>query len=72
MRERHPCTATAARDALVRDDIVLGPAAEILGRDLLQFLDGIGRRRVRARVIACVVWLPPDTQLRQVPGCRPT
>src|SRR5204863_1666363 len=47
MRERHAGASTAARDALVDDEVVLGPAAEILRRDLLQLLDPVARHGVR-------------------------
>jgi hypothetical protein len=55
--------APFTRDALAGHDVVFGTAAQIFRGDLLQLLDPVARRGVRARVIACVVWLPPDTQL---------
>ena len=59
-----PRAAAFAEDALVGDFVVLGLAAETLRGDLLQLLPGIHRRpRSAARVIAWVVWLPPETQV---------
>ena len=49
LRQRH--AAAGARDALVRDGVLLGRAAVHLRGDLLQLLDRVGGRRVRrARV----------------------
>src|SRR5579862_5806726 len=38
LRQRYPSAAALAKDAFIRDFILLGLAAEFLGRDLLQFL----------------------------------
>ena len=47
LRQSHAGAAALAEDALVGDLVILGLAAEILGRDLLQLLLGVHRRRVR-------------------------
>ena len=46
LRQRHAAAVALAEDALVRDLVILGPAAETLRRDLLQLLPRVHRGRV--------------------------
>ena len=64
LRQSHAGAAAFAEHALVGDFIILGLSAKIFRGDLLQLL--LARPsppRDAARVIACVVWLPPETQV---------
>ena len=63
LRQGHARAAAFAEDALVRHLVILGLAAEILRGDLLQFLASRpSPPRDAARVMAWVVWLPPEMQ----------
>ena len=61
LRERHACAAAFPRYTLVGHDVVFGPAAQILRRDLLQLLDRVARRCVRGA-----------RRAHESSGCRPT
>ena len=63
LRQAHPGAAAFAEDAFVRDLVVLRPAAQVLGCDFLQPFPGFLATACAARVIAWVVWLPPETQV---------
>src|SRR6266851_5022549 len=58
-------------DALIGNDVVLGFAAKVLGRNLLQFHDGVARHRVRRAShgmgrLASSGWACPWQVLRRV------
>ena len=58
-----PGAAALTEDAFVRDLVILRIATEILRGNLLQSLPALLATACAARVMAWVVWLPPETQV---------